>query len=131
PARRYSPSRPSPRLSRIVCPRRFIRRSGVHAVKEFGDVHVPHPLLARLDVTLRCAPRVMGTLTRSKPETTGTEGGVEDGLQHLQKHWLYPPVEHRRNSQQPHASVGFGYFHPPHWTGDIRPGQELFADGFP
>lgn len=103
----------------------------VHTVEELGDVPVHHPVLARLGVALRCTHRGGGTFPRPEAKAAGTEGGVEAGWQRLQKHWLYPAVEPRREAQQPQAPVGLGNLHPPPRTGNIRPGQELGAEGFP
>ena len=103
----------------------------VDPVKEFGDVYVHHPIFARLDVSLCCVNRIVGTFARSKTETPGLKRRVEDGLEHLQKHLLNPSVEHRWYAQESNASVRFGYFHPPHRAGDVGPCQKLVADSFP
>ena len=131
PARRYAPINLNTRLSRIAFANPVHQNVVVDVVKEFGDVHVHHPVLATLDVLLRCPDRIVCAPSRSESVAVLAEVGLEDRLQHLQKHLLYPSIQHRRYPQHPGSSVGFGYLHSPHWTGHIRPCQQLCADAFP
>ena len=71
----------------------------IDVVKELGDVPIHHPVLSPLDVVLCCARRIVRTFPRPEALAVRMEGGVEDGLQLLQEHVLYPSIEHRRNAQ--------------------------------
>ncbi len=59
------------------------------------------------------------------------EGGIKDGLQHLQQRLLDQPIRHRWDAKLALATLRLGDRHPTYRTGPIRPPQQLFPDDGP
>ena len=69
----------------------------------------------------------------ARPEAVAVlaEGGIKNGLQHLQQRLLDQTIRHRRDAKLALASLGLGDRHPSYRTGPVRPRQQLFADRRP
>jgi hypothetical protein len=99
----------------------------VDPVEELRQVHVHHHALARLHVGPRGLDRVVCPPSGSEPVAVFAEGGVDQGLQHLQQRLLDQPIQHRRDAQLALAPVRFGNHHPSHRLGPVRARQQRLA----
>src|SRR5690606_26165712 len=93
----------------------------VDAVEELFQVHDRHDTAARLDVRLRGKYRVLRTPSRPEAVTMLAEGGIQQGLQHLQQRLLNQPVRYRRDTQLALAAVGLGNHHTAYRPWPVRP----------
>jgi hypothetical protein len=99
----------------------------VDPVEEFRQVHVHHHALARLHVRPRGLDRIVRTPAGPKPVAVFAEGGVDQGLQHLQQCLLDQPIQHRGDAQLALAPVRFGNHHLAHRLGPVRARQQRLA----
>ena len=71
----------------------------VNPVEKFGDVHIRHPIFARLDVFLRCSNRLVLAPAASERVAVLAKSRVEDSLEPPQQHLLNPSVQDCRDTQ--------------------------------
>ncbi len=103
------------------------RRVQFCATTSLRPVHVHHHALARLHVCPRGLDRVVRTAPGSEPVTVFAEGGIDQGLQHLQQCLLDQPIQHRWDAQLALAPVRFGNHHLAYQLGPVRACQQRLA----
>src|SRR5512142_115368 len=103
----------------------------MHPVEELLQLHVHNYAPARLEVRLSRTNGLMRTAARTEPVAVLAEGGIKQGLQHLQQGLLNQPIRHRRDTQLTLASIRLRAPNPTHPLWPARPTQQLLADRGP
>jgi len=83
-------------------------------VEEAVKVQVYDPPITLSDIASGSPYGVMCPPPRAISIARFREVWVEDGREDLQQCLLEEAVEHCRNTQVPHATIRFGYLHPPY-----------------
>lgn len=93
----------------------------IHAIEEFGQIHIDDHAVSRRDEGLSLADRVVLRPFRPEPKAGLREGVVPDALKDLGYRLLEEPIQNGRNAEHSLAALGLWYQLLPDGQGRVAP----------